>query len=224
MENVRRGPVDRLRDWFDENFQATERVRFLLYVPVPLHATRFWYCFGGLTLFFIINQLITGIVLTFYYTPSISTAYSSVYYISQELSYGWLIRSLHYWGAQLVMVFLILHLLRILYTKAYANPRQLTWITGVFQFAIMMLLAWSGYILPWHETAYWAGQVGTNLMNELPIVGPFIRLVFIGGTQIGQNTLSHLFDLHVFVLPVALLALLGGHFYMIRRQHISGPV
>lgn len=210
--------------WMDERIQITERMRFVLYKPVPLHATRFWYCFGGLTLFLLGVQLVSGAFLAFYYVPEVSKAYSSTYYITHDVAFGWFVRSLHYWGCQLMIVMLVLHMARVYYTKSYAAPREMGWLTGVVQFVGTMGLGFTGYVLPWHETAFWAGQVSTQMMKETPLIGPTMQQVILGGDQLSQVTLSHFFALHVFILPAVLIGSLVLHFYLVRRQGISGPL
>jgi len=210
---------------FDERFQLTDRLhKYLFDKPVPMHARRFWFCFGGLTFFTALMQGATGIFLSMYYVPSPERAYNSVYYISHYVAFGWLIRSIHQWGAQLMVIFIIVHMLRVFWTAAYKHPREFNWVAGVLLFAVTMAFSLTGYLLPWDNKAYWASTVSTSLMAEVPYLGKGIQMIAIGGETIGGPTLTRFFSMHVFVLPVSLMALLAVHFWMIRRQGIAGPL
>ncbi|HEY3318057.1 MAG TPA: cytochrome b N-terminal domain-containing protein [Coriobacteriia bacterium] len=210
---------------FDERFDLTDRLhRSLFDKPVPLHARRFWFCFGGLTFFVFMLQAMTGIFLTFYYVPSIDQAYSSVYYITHYVSYGWLIRSTHLWGAHLMVIFIVTHMLRVFWTASYKHPREFNWVAGVVLFALTMAFGLTGYLLPWDNKAYWGSTVATSLMGQVPLLGPTIQRVMLGGEVIGGPTITRFFSLHVFLLPAGLVAMMVLHFWMIRKQGISGPL
>ena len=209
----------------DERFDLSDRIhRSLFNKPVPLHARRFWFCFGGLTLFVFLLQAMTGIFLTFYYVPSTAMAYSSVYYISHYVSYGWLIRSIHLWGAHLMVIFVVVHMLRVFWTASYKHPRELNWVAGVVLFPLTMAFGLTGYLLPWDNKAYWGSTVATSLMAQVPLIGRQIQYVVLGGESIGGPTLTRFFALHVFLLPAGLVAMMFAHFWMIRKQGISGPL
>jgi menaquinol-cytochrome c reductase cytochrome b subunit len=210
---------------FDERFKLTDRLqRSLFEKPVPVHARRFWFCFGGLTLFVFLMQALTGIFLTFYYVPSTDAAYSSVYYITHYVNYGWLIRSTHLWGAHLMVVFVVIHMLRVFWTASYKHPREFNWVAGVALFGATMAFGLTGYLLPWDNKAYWGSTVATSLMAQVPLAGKTIQHVVLGGTTIGGPTLTRFFSLHVFLLPFAITAMMIAHFWMIRKQGISGPL
>jgi menaquinol-cytochrome c reductase cytochrome b subunit len=210
---------------FDERYQLTDRLHKNLFdKPVPMHARRFWYCFGGLTFFVFLLQAITGIFLTFYYVPSPDRAYSSVYYITHYVDFGWLIRSIHLWGAHLMVIFVVLHMLRVFWTASYKKPREFNWIAGVLLFALTMAFGLTGYLLPWDNKAYWGSTVATSLMAQVPLIGKQIQYIVLGGSTIGGPTLTRFFSLHVFILPVSLIGLMVLHFWMIRKQGIAGPL
>jgi menaquinol-cytochrome c reductase cytochrome b subunit len=210
---------------WNERFQLTDRLhRSLLDKPVPMHARRFWFCFGGLTFFVALVQAITGIFLMFYYEPTPERAYSSVYYINHFVNYGWLIRSVHNWGAQLMVVFVIIHMIRVYWTASYKHPREFNWVAGVILFVVTMAFGLTGYLLPWDNKAYWGSTVATSLMAQVPLIGAQIQQIAIGGSALGASTLTRFFNLHVMILPAVLIIGLVTHFWMIRRQGISGPM
>jgi len=210
---------------FDERFDLTNRLRKNMFdKPVPAHARKFWYCFGGLTFFVFLMQAMTGIFLTLYYVPSQERAYSSVFYITHYVPYGWLIRSVHLWGAHLMVIFVVIHMLRVFVTGSYKAPREFNWVAGVLLFAVTMAFGLTGYLLPWDNKAYWGSTVATSLMGAVPFAGKTIQFIVVGGQTIGGPTITRFFSLHVFLLPVALIGLMVVHFWMIRKQGISGPL
>ncbi|MDH4140527.1 MAG: cytochrome b N-terminal domain-containing protein [Coriobacteriia bacterium] len=209
----------------DERFDMRYRLRKRVFEkPVPKHARAFWYCFGGLTFTVALMQALTGIFLSFYYTPTPERAYQSVFYISNYVNYGWLVRSLHVWGAHLMVIFIIIHMLRVLVTASYKHPREFNWVVGVVLFVITMGFGLTGYLLPWDQKAYWGSTVTISLMQQVPIVGDWIAQIVMGGAAIGAPTLTRFYSAHVFLLPGALMIFLISHFWMIRKQGISGPL
>ncbi len=209
----------------DERFNLTNSLHEnLLDKPVPMHARRFWFCFGGLTFFVFLLQVASGIWLSFYYVPTPEGAYRSVFYISHYVNYGWLIRSIHSWGSQLMVIFVIAHMLRVVITGSYKKPRELNWVAGVLLFVITLAFGLTGYLLPWDQTAYWGSTVATSLMGQVPVLGPYILQIALGGEAIGAPTLTRFYSAHVFLLPSAIIVLLVAHFAMIRKQGISGPL
>jgi len=209
----------------DERIDLTNRIRTRVFAkPVPLHARRFWYCFGGLTFFTAVMQMMSGVFLTLYYEPTPDRAYASVFYISNYVKYGWLIRSIHAWGAQLMVVFIIIHMIRVYVTASYKHPREFNWIAGVLLFVITMSFGLTGYLLPWDQKAYWGSTVTVSLMQEVPVMGEWMARLVVGGDKLGAPTLTRFYSAHIMVLPAALLGLLFVHFWMVRKQGISGPL
>lgn len=209
----------------DERFDLTYRLQTRVFSkPVPKHARRFWYCFGGLTFTVAILQLLSGIFLALYYEPTPARAYSSVFYITHYVNYGWLIRSIHVWGAHLMVIFIVLHLLRVFITASYKHPRELNWVVGVLLLVITMGFGLTGYLLPWDQKAYWGSTVTISLMSQVPVVGDVVGRVVMGGDSVGAPTLTRFYAAHVFLLPVSLGLFLVAHFWMIRKQGISGPL
>jgi menaquinol-cytochrome c reductase cytochrome b subunit len=217
-------------DWIDERLNITPIWRDIADHDVPAHVnpankmSAFVYCFGGLTFLIIVTQILSGMFLAMYYVPDIVNAYKSVQYITDEVLLGNIVRGMHFWGASLVIIMMFLHMLRVFFTGSYKAPRELNWVVGVLIFAVVMGFGFTGYLLPWDQKAYWATQVGAEIAASVPFLGGYIKTLLIGGDILGALTLTRFFAIHVFFLPAGLLALLGLHFIMIRKQGISGPL
>lgn len=222
--------LQRIYDWIDERVDLTPMWRDLADHEVPEHVnpahhfSAFVYCFGGLTFFITVIQILSGMFLTMYYVPDIVNAYESVKYLQNEVAYGQIVRGMHHWGASVVIVMMFLHTLRVFFTGAYKKPRELNWVVGVLIFAVMLGLGFTGYLLPWDMKAYFATAVGINIAARVPVVGGLIETFLMGGDVLGATTLTRFFAIHVFFLPAALLGLMAVHFILIRRQGISGPL
>ncbi|MET3575149.1 menaquinol-cytochrome c reductase cytochrome b subunit [Bhargavaea ullalensis] len=223
--------LNRIYDWVDERLDITPIWRDIADHEVPEHVnpahhfSAFIYCFGGLTFFVTVIQILSGMFLTMYYTPDIENAWRSVYYLQNEVAFGEIVRGMHHWGASLVIVMMFLHTLRVFFTGSYKKPRELNWIVGVLIFVVMLGLGFTGYLLPWDMKALFATKVGIEIAASVPFIGEWIKVLLAGDSVIlGAQTLTRFFAIHVFFLPAALLALLAAHFIMIRRQGISGPL
>ncbi|PSL50511.1 menaquinol-cytochrome c reductase cytochrome b subunit [Salsuginibacillus halophilus] len=222
--------LQRIYDWVDERMDITPLWRDIADHEVPEHVnpahhfSAFIYCFGGLTFFVTVIQILSGMFLTMYYVPDIINAYESVYYLQSEVAFGAIVRAMHHWGASVVIVMMFLHTLRVFFTGAYKKPRELNWVVGVLIFFVMLGLGLTGYLLPWDMKAYFATVVALEIMETVPIIGESLRTLLQGGEIVGAQTLARFFAIHVFFLPGALLGLLAAHFIMIRRQGISGPL
>jgi menaquinol-cytochrome c reductase cytochrome b subunit len=222
--------LQKLYNWVDERLDITPMWRDLADHEVPEHVnpahhfSAFVYCFGGLTFFVTVIQILSGMFLTMYYVPDIINAYESVRYLQNEVAYGQIVRGMHHWGASLVIVMMFLHTLRVFFQGAYKKPRELNWVVGVLIFMVMLGLGFTGYLLPWDMKAYYATMVGLEIAASTPFVGDYLAELLAGGDIIGAQTLTRFFAIHVFFLPGALLALMAAHFIMIRRQGISGPL
>jgi quinol-cytochrome oxidoreductase complex cytochrome b subunit len=209
----------RLANWLDERIgwrRAWEAV-FLRKVP----KVNWFYTLGSATLFVALNQIITGILLTIYYVPTPDQAYDSVQYITTQVPAGWLIRGLHHWGASAMVLLTGLHMLRVIFTGAYKFPREVTWFTGVALLLIVVGFGFTGYLLPWDQKAFWATTVGTRIAAVTPLIGEWILRVLRGGAEISAVTLARFFGVHVWMLPAALLILVGLHLYLVVRIGIS---
>ncbi|MTD30052.1 menaquinol-cytochrome c reductase cytochrome b subunit [Planomicrobium sp. YIM 101495] len=223
--------LNKLYDWVDERLDITPIWRDIADHEVPEHVnpahhfSAFVYCFGGLTFFITVIQILSGMFLTMYYVPDIENAWQSVYYLQNEVAFGEIVRGMHHWGASLVVVMIFLHTLRVFFTGSYKKPRELNWVVGVMLFGVILGLSFTGYLLPWDMKALFATKVGIEIAASVPFIGEYIKILLAGDSVIlGAQTLTRFFAIHVFFLPAALLGLLAAHFIMIRRQGISGPL
>ena len=209
----------KLGNWLDERFgwRAVWEAIFLRKIP----HVNWLYTLGSATLFVAVNQAVTGILLTMYYVPDPARAYDSVVYITTQLPMGWFIRGLHHWGASAMVVLVVAHLLRVFYLGAYKYPREVTWITGVFLFLVVIGFGFTGYLLPWDQRAYWATTVGTRIIGVAPGIGDWLLRVARGGSELSAVTLARFFGTHVWVLPASLLALVGIHLYLVIKIGIT---
>ncbi len=214
----------RIYFWMDERLDIHDYIKKdILDKPIP-KGINFSYCFGGITFFLFLMLAATGYFMAIYYVPSPLQAYDVVDYITYEVSLGYVIRGVHHWSANLMVVAVFLHMLRVYIYGAYKNPREINWITGVLLFCLVMAFGFTGYLLPWDQKAYWATKVGTSMMGTVPVVGEYALKILRGGTKLGALTLSRFYAMHVIFLPIITVILLIGHFLMIRRQGISKPL
>jgi cytochrome b6 len=190
---------------------------------VPRHRYSLFYYLGGMALFLFAIQLGTGLLLLLYYEPGVSTAYESVKRISGEIPFGWLIRSIHRWSADIFIGVLAAHMFTAYLMKAYRRPRELTWLTGIGALGVALAFGFSGYLLPWDEIAFFATAVGTQVAGAFPLVGSALLQLLRGGEDVTGATLARFFALHVVVLPFAALALLAVHLLLVQRHGMSVP-
>jgi len=208
-----------LYQWLDERLGISDIYQVVLDRKVP--KVNWWFTLGSASLFLLIVQVITGIMLTVYYVPSPDHAYDSVNYIMNEVQFGWLIRGIHHWAASLLVITVFLHLLRVFFYGAYKYPREFTWITGVVLFIATLGMGFTGYLLPWNQKAYWATTVGTEIAGTAPVIGEFILKVLRGGSDLSGVTLARFFSLHIWIIPAVIAATLGVHLYLVVRLGIS---
>ncbi|MEP6960066.1 MAG: cytochrome b N-terminal domain-containing protein, partial [Nitrospirota bacterium] len=208
--------------WLDRRVKLQSVTQTLLEEPIPGGAS--WlYVFGSATLFLFGLQALTGMFLAVYYVPSPDAAYDTVQYIQHEVSFGWFVRGLHHWGASAVMVAVGLHLLQVYLYGAYKPPREPMWIVGVVLLLLIMGFGFTGYLLPWDQNAYWATQVGTNMVASVPLVGDLLVRLLRGGTTLGALTLSRFFALHVLFFPALIMSGIALHLFILRRVGPAGP-
>jgi cytochrome b6 len=174
-------------------------------------------------MFLFVVQVITGILLLMYYVPSSEQAYESVQFIMSKVYFGWLIRSVHAWSANFMILCVIVHLFSVFFLRAYRNPREMTWLSGFALLGLSMAFGFSGYLLPWNERAFFATKVGTDIAGGLPWVGRFFLAVLRGGEDVTGATLSRFFGLHVAILPGLTTVFISLHLIMIQRQGMSHP-
>lgn len=190
---------------------------------VPAHLT-LWSCFGGISFFIFISQVVTGMLLMVYYQPTIEQAHASVARIMNEVPFGWLIRGIHAWGSNLMIITILIHMTKIFISGIYKPPRELNWVVGVTLLLLTLGLSFTGYLLPWTQLAYWATVVGTETPAAIPLVGEYARFLLRGGEEIGQVTLTRFFAVHVMILPAITAVVVLLHLLQIRRQGIAGPM
>jgi ubiquinol-cytochrome c reductase cytochrome b subunit len=213
----------RLLDWLHARSGYRAGLSRLLDEPLPA-GTGWWFTLGSALLFLIVVQIVTGAVLTMYYAPTPDHAWESVRYIMREARLGWLVRGLHFFGASAAVIFVALHLLRVVFFGSYKAPRELTWLTGVALLLVLLTFALTGYLLPWDQRAYWATVVTINLVALPPVIGPAFAALVRGGPEIGALTLTRWYSAHVIFLPALVAVLVGLHLFLMRRHGISGPV
>ena len=203
-------------EWLDRRCGLTPIIEKNLTMKLVPNNISMWGCFGGLTLFVFLLQIITGAYLMIYYQPTPEAAFESVQFIRHHVGQGWIVQRLHAVGANVMIVFVLIHFLRVLYKRVYQNPRELHWVSGVMLMLLTMFMGFTGYILPWTQLGFWAAKIGTEIPSAFPIVGDQIVLWVRGGPQLNELTLSRFYALHVFILPGSIIALMGWHFAMIR--------
>ena len=212
-----------LRRWVDERVGLDSLLRVALDEPIPGGA-RWAYIFGSGLLFLFISQVLTGIALALYYVPAANDAHVTVAYIVKVVSAGSFLRSLHSYGAGAFIVVLLLHITQTFLYGSYKARRELVWLSGCGLFALLLGMAFTGYLLPWDQKAYYATAVGTNVMGEMPGIGNLLKQLLRGGNQMGTVTLSRFFVLHVFVLPVLIASFIVAHVFLFRKAGPAGPI
>ena len=212
----------RVFEWFDCRTGIRALMHEALDEPIPGGA-RFAYVFGSGLLFLFLSQTITGVFLALYYVPSADHAHTTVAYITKEVTAGAFLRSLHSYGSSAIVVVMLLHLAQTFLYGSYKGRRELLWVAGCVLFASMIGMAFTGYLLPWDQKAYFATAVGTNIVSEVPIVGEWLKRLMRGGTEMGTLTLSRFFVAHVFLIPAAIFAFVAIHLYLFRKAGAAGP-
>ena len=209
--------------WLNHRTGVDDMLRTALYEPIPGGA-RFAYIFGSGLLFIFLSQIITGVFLALYYVPSADHAHTTVAYITKAVTAGAFLRSLHAYGASAMVVVLFLHLSQTYLYGAYKGRREILWLSGCALFGMVLAMAFTGYLLPWDQRAYFATAVGTNAASEIPWIGESIKRLMRGGTEMGTLTISRFFVAHVFLIPAAIFALVASHILLFRKAGAAGPV
>ena len=215
--------VTEAKNWLDERLSINTLSEIAQKKEVPLHRHSIWYYFGGMTLFLFVVQVVTGILLLLYYRPSAENAFESVQFIVTEVQFGWLIRSIHSWSANLMIATLFIHLFSVFFLRAYYRPREITWVTGVFLLFISICFGFSGYLLPWNEVSFFATKVGTEIAGVIPVVGRPVLRFLRGGDDVTGATLTRFFGFHVAVLPATATVFLVIHVLLVQLHGMSVP-
>ena len=224
-ENARQPGASRwlqLYQWIDRRTGIGSLLQEGLDEPIPGGA-RWAYVFGSVLLFLFISQTITGVFLALYYVPSADHAHTTVAYIVKEVTGGKFLRSIHAYGSSAAVIVLLMHLMQTYLYGAYKGRRELLWISGCVLFALMLAMAFTGYLLPWDQKAYFATTVGTNMASDVPLVGTWLKRLMRGGDEMGTLTLSRFFVAHVFLIPAVMIAFIAMHVYLFRKAGPAGP-
>ena len=215
--------LDTLWKALDERLELAPLVEFATHKEVPQHRHSWAYYFGGLTLFFLGVQIVTGILLLLYYRPTAEAAFESVQFIVTRVPFGWLVRSIHSWSANLMVLAAVVHMLSVFLLGSYAKPRELTWWSGLALLGVALGFGFSGYLLPWNELSFFATRIGTDMVSKVPLIGHWLLTFLRGGEEVTGATLTRFFGLHVAVLPMITAALVGLHLGLIQRQGMHVP-
>ncbi len=184
--------------------------------PIPNHMKNWWYALGGTPLMLLLIQAVTGILLTFYYRPSPQGAWETVNYINTQVPFGWFVRSVHHWAANLMVVAVVLHVMRVFFTGAYRKPRELNWMVGTGLLMVTLGFGFTGYALINDQLSFWAATVGTNVAAQTPLIGEWILKLMRGGQEVGPTTLTRFFVFHIGAMPSLILLLIGAHVFLLR--------
>jgi quinol-cytochrome oxidoreductase complex cytochrome b subunit len=209
-------------DWLEERSGLVGGIRYFLFRKVPGDSNWF-HTLGSATLTAFLVQLVTGVILAMYYKPEPKTAYASIQHITNDITLGWLVRGMHKWGASVFIILMFFHMARVFLFGAYKYPRELNWIIGVLLLVVGMTEGFTGYLLPWDQTSYWATVVGINLNGTAPFLGPHIAQFLRGGAEIGPDTLARFYSMHMLLIPGAIISLIGLHLYLVVRLGVSSP-
>ncbi len=210
--------------WADERLRLGAVGEFLRHKGVPVHRLSYVYYFGGITLFFFVIQVITGLLLLMYYRPTADAAYESITFIMSRVRFGWLIRSIHSWSANLMVFWVFVHMAGAFFVRAYRRPRELTWVSGALLFLITLTFGFTGYLLPWNKLAFFATKVGTEIVGSVPWVGKGLLLLLRGGPDVTEATLTRFFGIHVAILPALTTVILGVHLLLVQIHGMSHPI
>lgn len=221
--NGRESRGSRVWRWLDDRLGLQPAIRLARKKEVPIHRHSIWYYMGGMTLFLFLVQIGSGILLLFYYRPSADEAYESVQFLMAEVRFGWLVRSIHHWAANLMILMAFVHLFSVLFMKAYRPPRELTWLSGFLLLVLSLAFGFTGYLLPWNELAFFATRVGTQIVGVFPLVGDFALEVLRGGSDVTGATLTRFYAIHVAILPATAFLLVGLHLWLVQKLGMSVP-
>ena len=210
--------------WLEERVRYGGAEAFLRHKEVPRHRFAFTYYSGGITLFFFLVQVLTGLLLLMYYRPTADAAFESVRLIMSKVRFGWLIRAIHIWSANLMILAAFVHLAATFFGKAYRRPREVTWLTGVGLLFLTLTFGFTGYLLPWNALAYFATKVGTEIAGDVPLIGKAMLILLRGGDDVTEATLSRFFGIHVAILPALTTLVLGLHLLLVQVHGMSRPL
>jgi len=220
---MKKNKLQNIENWLDERFDLTPIKKLITHKKVPIHNHSVWYYMGGISLFLFIVQVLSGLLLLMYYIPGEDNAYESVQFIVTKVDFGWLVRNIHSWSANMMVFFVFLHMFSVFFTKAFKKPRELTWVSGFLLLLLALGFGFSGYLLPWNELAFFATKVGTDIVGVVPFIGDAIKVVLRGGDDVTGATLSRFFGIHVAILPALFSVFLVIHLIFVQKQGMSEP-
>jgi cytochrome b6 len=212
-----------VQNWLNERFHWAELIGPLKKKAVPVHKLSYWYFLGGITLFLFMIQVGTGILLLLYYRPGANEAFESVQYIMTRVQFGWLVRSIHSWAANLMILTAFAHMFSVVFLRAYRKPREMTWLSGMLLLFLAMGFGFSGYLLPWNTLAFFATKVGTEITGQVPLIGHSMMVFLRGGEEVTGATLTRFFGFHVAVLPGLTTLLILIHLALVQYFGMSVP-
>ena len=208
--------------WFQERVPVSvDQLREFTNEPVPNKLKRWWFCLGGTPAYLFVVQIVTGILLAFYYQPSPESAYESVAYITNEVTLGWYFRSIHKWAATLMIASVILHQMRVYFTGAYRRPREINWLIGMALLMCTLLTGFTGYSLVFEQLSFWGATVAGNISKSVPLIGPLTQQMLLAGDSYNEHTLPRFFILHAAVLPTTIIMLIVVHITLIRMHGVT---
>jgi len=208
--------------WLDERLGSGSFLRWVLYRKVP-RGTNWFYTLGSATLFAFLSQAVTGVFLAMYYRPSATEAYSSVQHITNDVFLGEFVRAMHKWGATVMVILIFAHMGRVFFFGAYKYPRELNWLIGVVLLVLTLMMALTGYLLPFDQRSFWATVVAVNLNASGPIIGPYLADFLRGGAEFGATTISRFYAIHMLLIPGLIAVLIGAHLYLVAKLGTTAP-
>ena len=213
--------IEQIGQWFDKRLQLGRSMREVMHHPVPRQTASWFYVFGSAAVTVFLFQIVTGILLALVYVPSASGAWNSLQALNHQIALGWFIRALHGWGSNFMVAIVVTHMVQVFLFGAYKFPRELTWILGVFLLLLTLGMAFSGQVLRFDQDAYWGLGIGASITSRVPLLGPALVTLLLGGPIIAGATLSRFFALHVFALPGLLIAFIGLHVLLVLKLGVS---
>jgi ubiquinol-cytochrome c reductase cytochrome b subunit/menaquinol-cytochrome c reductase cytochrome b subunit len=209
-------------DYVDERTGVTTGAKWFMFRNIPRGTS--WFQTLGFTAMVVFGlQAITGIILAMYYKPDPTVAYESIRHITEDVTWGWLVRGMHKWGASVMIVVVFLHMGRVFIWGAYKYPRELTWVTGALLLFMTMMMGLTGYLLVWDQKAYWATVVAINITSQAPILGPYIGEILRAGPEFGPDTLSRFYSIHMLLIPGGIATFIGLHLFLVSKLGIAEP-
>src|SRR3954449_3952044 len=210
-------------DWVDERTSAAGGLRWVLFRKVP-KGTNWFYTLGSAPLFAFLSQAVTGVFLAMYYRPDAAGgAYESIRHFNDDVFLGEFVHGMHKWGSSVMVILIFLHMARTFFFGAYKYPRELNWVIGVALLILTMIMAFTGYLLPFDQRSYWATIVGVNINGTGPLIGPYLSDFLRGGAEFGATTLSRFYAIHMLLVPGLIVALIGAHLYLVTKLGTTAP-